>query len=144
MTGPAGKPPEDREARDFRFEPLRDPHLARLAQDAAEEVHRIHHATHGVGAAKARGDFFGESTLIVFLDGIELLANEEFLISQGDAETVMHSRTRFQEAVGERFIAAVERAIGRRVETFNSVTNLEGSRFAAEIFTLEPGEGESA
>ncbi len=125
-------------ARDFQFEPLRDPALTRLAQDAAEEVHRIHLEAHGVGAEKARGDFFGESTLIVFLDEIELLPNEEFLLSRGHADAVMDSRSRFQEAVGERFIAAVERATGRRVETFNSITNLEQRRFAAEIFTLEP------
>ena len=106
------------------------------ASRAAQDVLQIHLETHGVGAREARADFFGESTLVVFLDGLELLPNEEFLISQGEEEAVMNARTRYQEAISERFIAAVERATGRRVETFNSITSLDRKRFAAEIFTF--------
>jgi uncharacterized protein YbcI len=106
------------------------------ARLAAEDILDIHQETHGVGADETRAEFFGESTLVVFLQGLELLPNEEFLISQGESEAVMNARSRYQEAVSERFVAAVERATGRRVETFSSITNLEGKRFAAEIFTF--------
>lgn len=50
----------------------------------------------------------------------------------------MSARSRYQEAVSRRFITAVERATGREVDTFTSVTNLDGNRFAAEIFTFAP------
>jgi uncharacterized protein YbcI len=105
---------------------------------AAQEILQIHLETHGVGAKEARADYFGESALVVFLDGIDLLPNEEFLLSEGEGEAVMNARTRYQEAVSSRFIAAVEGATGREVESFSSVTNLDGNRFAAEIFTLGP------
>jgi uncharacterized protein YbcI len=103
---------------------------------AAQDVLKIHLETYGVGAKEARADYFGESTLVVFLKGLDLLPNEEFLLSEGEGEAVMNARTRYQEAISARFIAAVERATGREVETFTSTTNLEGDRFAAEIFTF--------
>jgi uncharacterized protein YbcI len=106
------------------------------ARRAADDILQIHLETHGVGAKEARADFFGDSTLVVFLDGLELLPNEEFLISQGETEAVMNARSRYQEAIADRFIAAVERATGRSVESFSSLTNLDGRRFAAEIFTF--------
>jgi uncharacterized protein YbcI len=123
-----------------QLEQLRHAPGDEAARRAAEEILDIHLKTHGVGAKEARADFFGEASLVVFLDGLELLPNEEFLISQDESEAVMNARSRYQEAVAERFIAAVERATGRRVETFSSITNLEGKRFAAEIFTFHPAD----
>jgi uncharacterized protein YbcI len=105
---------------------------------AAQDILQIHLETHGVGAKQARGDYFGDSTLVVFLEGLELLPNEKFLLSEDEGEAVMNARSRYQEAISDRFIAAVERATGRKVDTFTSMTNLDGNRFAAEIFTFSP------
>jgi hypothetical protein len=76
--------------------------------------------------------------VIVLLDGLELLPNEEFLISQGHEEVVVSVRVQFQNAIGPTFRAAVERATGRRVIGFASHVQVEEPRFMAEIFRLEP------
>jgi uncharacterized protein YbcI len=76
--------------------------------------------------------------VIVLLDGLELLPNEEFLISQGQEEVVATVRTQFQQAIGPTFRAAVERATGRRVIGFASHVQVEDPRFMVEIFRLEP------
>jgi uncharacterized protein YbcI len=76
--------------------------------------------------------------VIVLLDGLELLPNEEFLISQGHEEVVASVRTQFQQAIAPTFRAAVERATGRRVIGFASHIQVDEPRFMAEIFRLEP------
>ena len=76
--------------------------------------------------------------MIVLLDGLELLPNEEFLISEGHGEAVGRVRTQYQKAIEPTFRAAVERATGRRVIGFASHVQLEEPRFMTEIFRLEP------
>ena len=111
------------------------------AEEVADEICRdllaIHRDSYGRTAAGAEAHVLGD-TVIVLLDGLELLPNEEFLISEGHEEAVANVRTQFQQAIGPTFRAAVERATGRRVIGFASHVQLEEPRFMAEIFRLEP------
>jgi uncharacterized protein YbcI len=124
-----------------------DPHPQRgevagpTAEQVADEICRgllaIHRDSYGRAAARAEAHVLGD-TVIVLLDGLELLPNEEFLISQGQEEVVASVRTQFQQAIEPTFRAAVERATGRRVIGFASHVQVEEPRFMAEIFRLEP------
>jgi uncharacterized protein YbcI len=111
------------------------------AEDIADEICRdlqaIHIGAYGRAAASAQAHLL-DDTVIVLLDGLELLPNEEFLISQGHEEVVASVRTKFEQAIGPTFRAAVERATGRRVIGFASHVQVEEPRFMAEIFRLEP------
>jgi len=95
---------------------------------------RLHREAYGKGArlAKVLAD---ENTVVVIMDDLELLPNEEFLISEGHEVTVLETRARFQQAIRAKFSAAVERATGRRVIGFNSTTHLDPN-YIVEIFRL--------
>lgn len=110
----------------------------RAVTDAiTEELLHIHRQSYGGGAERAVTHMVDE-TLIVLLDGLELLPNEEFLVGNGEEDAVSRLRTQYQKAIEPTFRAAVERATGRRVIAFASHVTLEGPRFALEVFRLEP------
>jgi quercetin dioxygenase-like cupin family protein/uncharacterized protein YbcI len=110
-----------------------------IEDQLAAEISRIHRETYGRGSAEARAHLCGQD-LTVVLDGIDLLPNEEFMILQGHGDTVVRTRTAFQEAVQTVFSAGVERISGRRVVGFSSATNLD-ERYSVEYFKLAPNEG---
>jgi uncharacterized protein YbcI len=122
-------------------EPQREEVAGPTAEQVADEICRdilaIHRESYGRAVASAKAHVLGD-TVIVLLDGLELLPNEEFLISEGHEEIVANVRTQFQKAIEPTFRAAVERATGRRVVGFASHVQLEEPRFMAEIFRLEP------
>ena len=108
------------------------------AEDTAtkigDELLRIHSESWGAGAESAK-TYVLDDAVICFLDGLELLPNEEFLLHEGKGELVVELRSKYQEAVGASFCAAVERATGRRVVQFMSDTSLDPC-FSVEIFRL--------
>lgn len=122
-----------------------DPHpedaIAHTPEAVADAVCRdilaIQRESYGRGAEHAKAHVL-DDTVIVILDGLELLPNEEFMISQGQASAVRELREHFQQAIASTFRAAVERATGRRVIGFASHVQLDEPRFAVEIFRLEP------
>src|SRR3954454_7470633 len=103
----------------------------------AEELLKIHRETYGKGADRTDAYLAGDS-VVCFLDDLELLPNEDFMLEREMADAVVDIRERYQEAVGATFIAAVERATGRRVTSFHSKMNLN-PHFVVEIFRLSPG-----
>jgi uncharacterized protein YbcI len=113
------------------------PTAEEIADEICRDLQAIHIGAYGGAAASAQAHLL-DDTVIVLLDGVELLPNEEFLISQGHEEVVASVRTKFQQAIGPTFRAAVERATGRRVIGFASHVQVEEPRFMAEIFRLEP------
>ncbi len=120
-----------------RPEDARQPPTRReVREEVAREILRIYEESYGTGAANAE-TLVGESWVIVVLDGLELLPNERFLVENGQQETVMEVRTRYQHAIRSNFSAAIERATGRTVIGFASTTSIEEPRFMAEIFKLE-------
>ena len=104
----------------------------------ARDLLAIHRDSYGRSAQDVQAHLIGD-TVIVILEGLELLPNEEFLIKQGRADAVGDLRESFQRAIEPTFRAAVERASGRRVVGFASHAQLEEEpRFAVEIFRLDP------
>jgi uncharacterized protein YbcI len=108
-------------------------------QATSADLMRIHRESYGRGAARARTYIF-EDDVICFMDELELLPSEEFLIDNGHADVVLNVRTKFEKAIEASFVSAVERATGRRVIKFVSNTGLDHPHFAVEVFRLEPHE----
>jgi uncharacterized protein YbcI len=105
-------------------------------QAISEDLLRIHRESYGRAARLVR-TYVLEDDVICFMDGLELMPSEEFLIDNGQADIVLEVRSKFQEAIEASFKAAVERATGRRVIAFLSNTALDPN-FVVEIFRLEP------
>jgi len=105
-----------------------------VADALGEELRRIHRESYGAGAESVTSHLM-EGAVLVFLDGLELLPSEQFLIAQGEASAVIEVRQRYQQAIGSIFTAAVERATGRRVTSFFSDTRLDPN-YAMEVFRL--------
>lgn len=103
-------------------------------QAISDELLRIHRETHGTGAGRAHAYVLPDA-VVCFLEELELLPNEEFLIGKGQEDTVLDIRRKYQAAVSPAFTAAVERATGRRVTYFSSDTSLDPN-FSVEIFKL--------
>ena len=108
-----------------------------VTEAISEQLLGIHRDSYGRAAEHAVSHLI-DDTLIVLLDGLELLPNEEFLVRNGAGDAVAEMRTKYQKAIEPTFRAAVERATGRRVIGFASHVTLEEPRFALEVFRLEP------
>jgi uncharacterized protein YbcI len=113
------------------------PSAKQVADEICRDLLAIHRDSYGRAATHAEALVLRD-TVVVILDGLELLPNEEFLIGEGQAEAVGKVRTQFQQAIGPTFCAAVERATGRQVIGFASHIQIEEPRFMAEIFRLAP------
>src|SRR3712207_3658903 len=92
-----------------------------IEERLGEELLRIHRETYGKGAGRADATV-KDDIVYCMLDELELLPNEEFLIDAGRADAVVDIRRDYQQAIETTFRAAVERATGRRVISFASVT----------------------
>jgi uncharacterized protein YbcI len=126
------------------FDPIQESEAAagspseqRIADSVAEQLLQVHRQSYG-RAARSVISHLIDDTLIVLFEGLELLPNEEFLVSNGHAETVAHVRSQYQKAIEPTFRAAVERATGRRVRAFSSHVELGDDPFIVEIFRLAP------
>jgi len=108
-----------------------------VAAEICRDLMAIHRESYGRPAASAQAHILGD-TVIVLLDGLQLLPNEEFLIDNGHWEAVDNVRTQYQKAIEPTFRAAVERATGRQVISFSSLVQMKEPRFMTEIFRLEP------
>lgn len=104
----------------------------------SHELLRIHQETYGKGAGFAT-TLVSEDLVVVMLDELELQHNEEFLVAAGEGQAVIDVGGRYQQAIETTFRADVERATGRRVISFASVTKLD-PHYIAEIFRLAPRE----
>jgi uncharacterized protein YbcI len=111
------------------------------AQSVRDQICRdilaIHSDSYGSGAEVAEAHVVRD-TVIVILDGLELLPNEQFLLQTGKGDAVVALRDQFQKAIEGTFRAAIERATGRRVIGFTSHVQLEEPRFSVEVFRLDP------
>ena len=122
------------------------PDTTQVEQELSDELLRLHCESYGKGASESRV-YIHDDLVVCMLDDIELLPNEEFLVQSGMGEGVIEVRSRYQQAIETTFRAAVERATGRRVTSFASITKLEPN-YVVEIFRLgepqafeEPGGG---
>ena len=110
--------------------------IGEAEQALGEELMRIHKESYGKGAA-AVSVHINDDLVVCLLDDIELLPNEAFMVDAGKGDAVVDIRGRYQHAIETTFSAAVERATGRRVISFASVTKL-APNYAVEIFRLGP------
>jgi uncharacterized protein YbcI len=108
--------------------------LPEAVDGLAAELLRIHEESYGATAREARVHVLDDA-VVCFLDELQLMPNEQFLINAGRSETVLEIRSQFQQAIETTFRAAVERATGRTVVSFVSVTKL-APNYAVEIFRL--------
>jgi uncharacterized protein YbcI len=107
-----------------------------VSAEVVEEVLRIHRETYGKGAQRADVAVC-ENVVYCILDELELLPNEEFIIDAGRADTVVEIRMHDQQAIETTFRPAVERATGRRVVSFASITKLSPN-YVVGVFRLGP------
>jgi uncharacterized protein YbcI len=89
----------------------------------------------GRGPTKAKTTITDDLVVIVMRD--TLLQAERTLVEQGEGALVVNTRRRFQDAMREDYVAAVERLSGREVLAFLS-DNVLDPDLAAEVFVLKP------
>src|SRR4051812_29504517 len=78
---------------------------------------RLHKDQFGRGPTKARTHFAGPDALICILEEV-LLPAERKMTEIGQEERVRETRTSFQVATADEFIAAVEKIVLRKVHSF--------------------------
>ena len=80
---------------------------------------RIHKEQFGRGPTNARSYFAGPDALLCVLEEV-LLPAERKMVQMGQQERVRDSRTSFQAATSEEFLAAIEEIVQRKVQAFAS------------------------
>jgi uncharacterized protein YbcI len=89
----------------------------------------------GRGPTKAHTVVNRESVLILL--GDTLTKGEQSLVKKGMSDHVLETRQRYQVAMREDLIAAVEQHTGRHVIAFMSSNHIDPD-LAAEVLVLEP------
>jgi len=113
---------------------------ARQATAVGNAITRLHREHSGRGATTTR-TVFQRNHVIAFLEDIYTPV-ERTLIEAGDQQTVKETRQAFQMAMRPAFSQAVEEITGRKVIAFMSQVHFDPD-MAAEIFVLEPTDGEN-
>jgi uncharacterized protein YbcI len=89
---------------------------------------------YGKGPTKAK-TFIDDEYVFVVMEG-GLTRNEEVLLAAGEKDLVRAYRLRFQEAMTQTTVGAVEEILGRKVLTYHSQMLFDPER-AIEIFVLD-------
>ncbi len=90
---------------------------------------------YGKGPTKAKTYINDEYVFVVMEGG--LTRNEETLLAAGQQDLVRAYRLRFEEAMTDTTVGAVEEILGRKVLTYHSQILFDPDR-AIEIFVLAP------
>ena len=113
-----------------------------LAAEISNRAVQVLHDYTGRGPTRAHTVINRDSVLI--LVGDTLTKGERTLVATGQEQFVIDMRHRFQKAMQEDLIAAVEKIMGRKVIAFMSANHVDPD-MAAEVFALEPAtDGETA
>jgi uncharacterized protein YbcI len=121
--------------------PERSSEDGRHALAIGNAITRLHREYYGRGATTTR-TVMQRNYVITFLEDIYTPV-ERTLLEAGDIDRVRDTRQSFQLAMRERFSQAVEEILQRKVIAFMSQTHVAPD-MAAEIFVLEPLDGDSA
>jgi uncharacterized protein YbcI len=108
--------------------------LAAAISNAIVGLHRDHY---GRGANRTR-TVMGSDYVIVFLEDVYTQV-EKTLIDAGRFDAVRETRSAFQDTMREKFSAAVEELVGRKVIGFLSQVHVDPD-LSVETFILEPRE----
>lgn len=122
--------------------PDRAPGAGRLNQELARAIVQLHKRFLGRGPTKAQAFYRGNVVVVVMEDA--LTEAERRLAARGEREVVLSMRRRYQDAMREDLVDAVEVLTGCRVEAFMSSSHTAPD-LAAEVFVLDrpvaPDEG---
>lgn len=100
----------------------------------------LHKEQFGRGPSNARSHFAGPDALMCVLEDA-LLPAERKMIEMGEHQRVRDSRTAFQVAAMDEFVAAVENIVQRKVRAFASATDVTKD-VVFENFVFEPQSGD--
>jgi uncharacterized protein YbcI len=107
----------------------------RVKAKISDEIVRLFAAHTGHGATRAWTTLDDDLIVCVLQD--VLSKGEQNLVRSGERETVLRTRSAYQEMMEREAVAAVEQLSGRRVKAFTSANHLEPD-LAVEVFVLEP------
>jgi uncharacterized protein YbcI len=110
---------------------------ASVAAEISREIVRLHARLFGRGPTRAKTFLYDDFALCILED--VLTRAEKTLVGAGNTEQVHATRTAFQDAVRDDFVAIVEEATGRKVRAFVSQIHVD-PELAAELFLFDPGE----
>jgi uncharacterized protein YbcI len=96
----------------------------------------LHKEQFGRGPTRARTNFAGPDVLVCVMEDALLPAEQE-LVKLGEAPRVQEMRLYFQNATSDRFVAAVEERVERKVRSFASATDAQTAT-VMEIYVFEP------
>jgi uncharacterized protein YbcI len=97
---------------------------------------KLHKEQFGRGPTNARSYFAGPDALLCVLEEV-LLPAERKLVQMGHQDQVRDSRTSFQAATSDEFIAAIEEIVHRKVHAFASGVDADAN-VVFESFWIEP------
>jgi uncharacterized protein YbcI len=114
-----------------------DPSVGEAQLEAVNEaLVGLHERYHGRRPGSARTQLMGDDMIACLLGDIYTNVEQTMIEMQRKA-LVAETRSAFQRAMEQRFVAAVERITQRRVAKFIS-THHVGPDLELEIFVLEP------
>jgi uncharacterized protein YbcI len=101
----------------------------------ADELLKVHLESYGTGASNIQVQVRDDVVLAVI--DVELTPAERTLLDANEVDAVKVTREAFQQAIAPTFTAIVERATGRRVDSFISSMNID-PLYSIEFFRLGP------
>jgi uncharacterized protein YbcI len=96
----------------------------------------LHKEQFGRGPTRARSEYAGPDALLCILEDA-LLPAEKAMVALGEGYRVQESRMFFQGATSNKFIAAIEQILDRKVRAFTSATAPDQTMIF-EIYVFEP------
>jgi uncharacterized protein YbcI len=109
---------------------------ANALQAVSNTMVKLHKEQFGRGPTNARTYFAGPDTLVCTLED-SLLPAERTMVEMGEDQRVRESRMFMQVATSDRFIAAVEELVSRKVRAFASAID-PAPGVVFEVFSFEP------
>jgi uncharacterized protein YbcI len=106
-----------------------------LSQVSNAMVH-LYKEQFGRGPTKVRSEWAGPNSLVVLLND-SFTPAERSLAAMGEHQRLRDTRMFFQYATEDEFRGAVERLVGRKVQSFISGLDTR-TDLSAEIFVFEP------
>jgi len=107
-------------------------------QAVSNAMVKLHKEQFGRGPTNARSYFAGPDTLVCTLED-SLLPAERTMVEMGEDQHVRESRMFLQVATQDRFIAAVEELVSRKVRAFASAID-PAPGVVFEVFSFEPDD----
>jgi uncharacterized protein YbcI len=111
---------------------------ANALQAVSNAMVKLHKEQFGRGPTNARSYFAGPDTLVCTLED-SLLPAERTMVEMGEDQHVRESRMFLQVATQDRFIAAVEELVSRKVRAFASAID-PAPGVVFEVFSFEPDD----